>query len=271
MVHYTMTINKTTYAYSISGAMEGEPLVLLHGFTGTKSTWRDFLSRTKGKYRILTIDLPGHGNTVAKKKVTMNQFIVDLYELTRKIQFDTFHLLGYSLGGRTALSYALQYPTTIRTLILESASPGLKSEAERNKRIAWDKQLAEMIIEKGIKYFVTYWENIPLFSTQKRLDENIKTALRNERLSQSAIGLAQSLLGMGTGRQTSNWDQLLKIRFPLLLIVGQLDEKFVQINQAITKKVKTSTLQKVHDAGHAIHIEQREKFAKIVMDYIDKY
>lgn len=265
---YYKTIDGTTYAYTVQG--EGIPLVLLHGFTGTKETWQHFILMTRGKYRILTIDLPGHGSTVAKKKVSMDQIVHDLYHLTRYVQFDQFHLLGYSLGGRTALSYALQYPETIQSLILESASPGLKTEAEREERIAWDKQLAEMIIDKGLKQFVAYWENIPLFASQKALDEAVKTEVRNERLSQSAIGLAQSLLGMGTGKQTPLWNNLASIQFPLLLIVGAIDKKFIDINEAIAKEVKTSTLHVVEGAGHAVHVEQKEIFAKIVMNYIDK-
>lgn len=262
------TIDGTSYAYTIEG--DGTPLVLLHGFTGRKETWKHFISEIDGNYRILTIDLPGHGSTVAKKKVTMDQFVKDLYELTRDLEFDSFHLLGYSLGGRTALSYALHYPETIESLVLESASPGLKTAKERKERIAWDKQLAEMIIEKGLKQFVAYWENIPLFASQKALDERVKMEVRGERLSQSAIGLAQSLLGMGTGAQRSWWDQLKTIQFPLLLIVGSLDEKFIHINEAIAEEVKTSKLEVVEGAGHAVHLEQKEMFAKIVMSFVNK-
>src|SRR5699024_5283755 len=249
MTNY-QTINGTTYAYSLEG--EGKPLVLLHGFTGTKETWRQFIEFTKRTYRILTVDLPGHGQTVAKQKVTMEQFTEDLYELTRSVQFHTFHLLGYSLGGRSALSYALHYPETIRSLVLESAAPGLEAEDERQQRIEADKRLAEMIIEKGLKHFVAYWENIPLFASQKQLSEETKLAIRNERLSQSAIGLTQSLLGMGTGAQPSWWAHLVTIQFPVLLIVGLFDEKFVEINKAIATEVTTSTLHIVEGAGHAV-------------------
>ncbi|HZW69171.1 MAG TPA: 2-succinyl-6-hydroxy-2,4-cyclohexadiene-1-carboxylate synthase [Pseudogracilibacillus sp.] len=268
MTHYK-AIDGTTYAYSLEG--KGEPLVLLHGFTGTKETWQYFIEEKKSNYRILSIDMPGHGKTVAKQKVTMEEFVEDLHHLTRHLQFHSFHLLGYSFGGRSALSYALRYPDTIRTLILESASPGLATAEERENRMAKDKLLAEMIIEKGLKHFVAYWENIPLFATQKQLSEAEKMAIRNERLSQSAIGLAQSLLGMGTGVQASNWKELSSINFPLLLMVGSLDQKFVEINEAMAKEVETSELHLVEGAGHAIHVEFKAKFVKIVSDYIEKY
>lgn len=264
------TIGQTTYAYSMVGNEDGEPLVLLHGFTGTKETWQQFIKQAGATYHIVTIDLPGHGRTVAKERVTMEQFVDDLHELTRYIRLYTFHLLGYSLGGRSALSYALRYPKTIQSLILESSSPGLRTEEERDERIAADKKLAEMIVNKGLQYFVAYWEDIPLFATQKRLDEATKKAIRHERLSQSEAGLAQSLLGMGTGAQPSWWEDVKAITFPLLLIVGALDEKFIDINEKIAEKVQTSKLHVVADAGHAVHIEKNAEFAQVVLDYIDK-
>lgn len=270
MTKYKM-IGQTTYAYAIEGNQDGEPLVLLHGFTGTKRTWQQFIAQASKTYRIITIDLPGHGRTVAKNRVTMEQFIDNLYELTRSIQLDTFHLLGYSLGGRSALSYAIRYPETIQSLILESASPGLRTEKERFERIAADKKLAEMIMTRGLPHFVAYWENIPLFASQKRLDEAVKAAIRHERLSQSGMGLAQSLLGMGTGAQPSWWKALKAITFPVLLIVGALDSKFVDINKQMAKEIKTSTLHVVTGAGHAVHIERNDEFAQIVLDYIDKH
>lgn len=264
------TINDTTYAYSVEGPREGSPLLLLHGFTGTKNTWGPFIDELGNTYRIVTIDLPGHGQTVANKRVTMEQFIDDLYVFTRHIQLDSFHLLGYSLGGRSALSYALRYPKTIRSLILESASPGLRTEEERNARIEADKQLAEMIVTRGLQHFVTHWESIPLFNSQKRLDNVVQKAIRHERLSQSAEGLIQSLIGMGTGAQESWWDHLSTISFPTLLLVGALDKKFVDINEQITEKIKTSTLRIVNDAGHAVHIEKIAEFTQIVRNFIDK-
>lgn len=263
------TIQDVTYAYSIEG--EGEPLVLLHGFTGTKETWNTVKKYISGRrFNILTIDLPGHGLTVAKRKVSMEQFAHHLKELTESLGLETFHLLGYSLGGRSALSYTMYYPETIRSLILESASPGLKTKSEREQRILQDKRLATMMTSKGIEHFVSYWENIPLFESQKRLPKEIRHEVRQERLSQLAIGLAQSLLGMGTGVQTPWWDSLPNIEFPVLLVVGSLDEKFKQINEEMVKNLAKGTLCIVNNAGHAVHLEQVEKFVKIVMEYIEK-
>lgn len=259
-------INGTSYAYSIKG--EGETIVLLHGFTGRKETWNEFMTHIGENYQFVTIDLPGHGQTKTNRTVTMNEFVDDLYEFFRLLNIDSFHLLGYSLGGRSALSYAMKYQKSLKSLILESASPGLKTEKERQARIVLDETLVELLKSKGLTHFVSYWENIPLFRTQKSLPESKQEQVRNERLSQTAEGLIQSLRGMGTGAQSSWWENLHTLKIPVLLIVGSLDEKFIRINHEMNRLMKNSLLQIVEDAGHAVHLEQVEKFVKIVKEYI---
>ncbi|MFP3499098.1 alpha/beta fold hydrolase, partial [Pseudomonas sp. SIMBA_059] len=84
-----------------------------------------------------------------------------LHELFNELQLSNFTLLGYSLGGRVALSYVAKYPDEIKHLILESASPGLKTEQERQARRNSDEKLANEILQNGLQSFVDKWENIP--------------------------------------------------------------------------------------------------------------
>lgn len=86
------------------------------------------------------------------------------------------------------MSFAALYPERVEKLLLESASPGLETTDEQLARQAKDKTLAEMIRDKGIDTFVSYWENIPLFRTQDRLSQQAKTAIREERLAQDPGG-----------------------------------------------------------------------------------
>lgn len=262
----TVKIADATYAYIDIG--EGEPLVLLHGFTGSKEAWEKHMQTFAKRYRVIAIDLPGHGETRSNEPRTMALFAQDLHEILQRLELSPVHLLGYSLGGRAALSYAINFPGNIRSLILESASPGLMTEAERKARQKQDDQLARLLLDEGIEAFVHYWENIPLFETQKALPKNVQTSIRNGRLQQSEEGLACSLRYMGTGTQPSWWSKLHTCNFPVLLVAGALDKKFVKINQAMHDQLKHARLEIVADAGHAVHIEQDEKFDTIVMEFL---
>jgi len=263
-----ITIDDATYAYSVQG--KGDVLVLFHGFTGSRKTWKHFVSLWSKHFTVMTIDLPGHGETICKTPRTMEHFCADFKQILTKLQIETCHLLGYSLGGRTALSFAMYYPKCVQSLILESASPGLRTEKERTIRRKNDERLAMRIKREGLHSFVSFWENIPLFETQKQLPQNVREKIREERLNQSEEGLAASLLQMGTGAQPSWWSKLEQLTIPTFLIAGENDSKFVRINETMEKMMPFAQLSIIKNAGHAVHVEQVEIFAKIVMEFLNK-
>lgn len=263
-----LAINDAVYGYEEKGV--GESLILLHGFTGTKSTWKKQMDYFSDYFHTIAIDLPGHGETETKQPKTMESFARDLQAIIGKLQLHSFHLLGYSLGGRAALSYAIYCPGNIRSLLLVSASPGLKAQSERLERKKSDAILADKLIVDGIESFVDYWENIPLFKSQQSLAKEVRRAIRTERLSQSEQGLADSLRYMGTGSQESWWNKLSTLNFPVALIVGEWDKKFISLNKQMEKKMKNASFYEIPCAGHAVHLEQAEKFATIVMEYINQ-
>ncbi|GAB3047474.1 2-succinyl-6-hydroxy-2,4-cyclohexadiene-1-carboxylate synthase [Virgibacillus ainsalahensis] len=260
------SINDASYWYEIHG--EGRPVVLLHGFTGSSSTWTDFISMLQNNFKIISIDLPGHGKTKTPTPKSMEACCHDLKELVHYIQLEKFHLLGYSLGGRTALSFAMLYPEAIQSLILESASPGLATKKERQERIEKDEQIAKRIENEDLEEFVNFWEKLPLFDTQKKLPRRIQRNIRHQRLAQTKEGLAQSLRNMGTGVQPCWWHQLESISNPVLLLVGEHDHKFTNINKNMEKDLKNARFEIVENVGHAIHVEKTEVFGKLVMEFI---
>ncbi|MBC5638184.1 2-succinyl-6-hydroxy-2,4-cyclohexadiene-1-carboxylate synthase [Ornithinibacillus sp. BX22] len=259
-------IRDASYWYEVYG--EGEAIVLLHGFTGSTNTWNQFIETYQHQFKIIVIDLPGHGQTLTPSITSMEQCCHDIHVLLNEIGIQQFHLLGYSMGGRTALSYSMFYPEQLTSLILESASPGLSSEEDRNNRKANDENLVQKIEREGVRAFVDFWENIPLFQSQKALPPKVKEAIRQERLGQSKEGLALSLRGMGTGSQPSWWTNLATFQKPVLLIVGELDDKFIRINQKMCEYLPNSEMRIVKKVGHAIHVEEPFIFGTIVKEFI---
>lgn len=260
------TKGSTSYWYEIEG--EGEPVVLLHGFTGSSGTWSDFVREWKDEFQLLTIDLPGHGNSIHGQPVTMEACCADLVSLIEDLGFEKVHVIGYSMGGRTALSFAVYHPEKLLSLTLESASPGIKNEQERVDRSYRDEQLAKRIEQDGMEAFVDFWENIPLFQTQKNLPADTRQNIRHERLSHSADGLAMSLRYMGTGKQPSWWNRLEELEVPILLLAGAYDEKFIKMNKSMANLTPRADLTIIEKAGHAIHVEQPQIFGKIVSGFL---
>lgn len=246
-------------------------IVLLHGFTGSTKTWYHVVKQVPAEFRIIAVDLIGHGQSDAPEEVmkySMQSQTELLEALFQHLQLEKFYLLGYSMGGRVALSYAVRYPHRIEQLLLESASPGLTLEEERSARKRADEALAEKIMQNGVPSFVEKWGNIPLFASQKQLPQKVQQEIREERLSQRAIGLANSLRGMGTGVMPTLWKALTTLDMPVTLITGALDEKFIKLNEQMVKLLPQATHMTIPKVGHAIHVENPTKFATIVKETI---
>lgn len=257
-------VDDARYHVTIQG--EGPPVVLLHGFTSTGKTWEAITNDLKLNFTVIVIDLPGHGKTVTPDR-TMDECCTDLAFLLQSLHYTRVHMVGYSMGGRIALSLANRYPELILSLILESASPGLHTEKERFERKSKDDKLARKIEEEGIRSFVSFWEKLPLFASQKILPEESRARIQAERLSQKEAGLAMSLREMGTGSQTSLWNKLETIDIPIMLIVGALDHKFVAINKEMQKFLPDASLVIVEDAGHTVHIERPNRYTKVIKQF----
>ena len=127
------------------------PLVLLHGFTQTRQSWRRTATALGSRYRAITPDLPGHGQA-ALRTPSFDAVTAYLRALAPR---EPFTLAGYSMGGRIALHAAFTLP--LDRLILIGASPGLQDPQEREQRKQADEQLANKIEAIGVEAFAREW------------------------------------------------------------------------------------------------------------------
>jgi 2-succinyl-6-hydroxy-2,4-cyclohexadiene-1-carboxylate synthase len=265
------SVNKARYYFQMEG--RGEPLVLLHGFTGSCESWTGLVPTFASQCLVIRIDLLGHGRTAAPTSAArygMAQIADDVSALISQVARPPVHLLGYSMGGRLALHLALTRPALFKTSILESASPGLKTEAERQERIEQDTRLALSIEQGGIASFINRWEQLPLFASQASLSPSLRQKLRDQRLRNNATGLANCLRGMGTGAQPSLWSRLTELHMPLLLLAGGLDHKFADLARQMACEAPDVQLHIVPGAGHAIHLENPGAFEQLVLRFISQ-
>ncbi|WP_163526705.1 2-succinyl-6-hydroxy-2,4-cyclohexadiene-1-carboxylate synthase [Halobacillus ihumii] len=263
-----MYIKLTHRTYWIDDEGEGLPVLMLHGFTGSSRTFAKVRELLPGSIRSICIDMPGHGYTGVVGTLTVEQFAADVVEILEHLQLSAVDVLGYSMGGRAALSFAMLYPEWTNKLILESASPGLADPDEQMARRTKDQGIIDKITNEGLQKFVHYWENIPLFESQKQLSAEDISLLKEERLRQNPHGLIQSLQGMGTGQQPSWWEKLSDLPAEVLLVAGEWDDKFISINKEMDHRLSESTLVIVENSGHTVHLEKPKFFAKTVEDFV---
>jgi len=152
----------------------------------------------------------------------------------------------------------------VRALVLESASPGIEDDRERSRRAQTDDALAERILRDGVPAFVEEWEHQPLLALADHVPDHVRAAQRAERLLNNPPGLANSLRGMGAGRQTPLWSRLGALRMPVSLVVGAHDTRYRQIAARMQLVLAHAEINVVEAAGHTVHVDQAFEFARLV-------
>ena len=257
---------------NFDAAASGSPLLMLHGFTGSRQAWQGIPEQLGAEIRPVLVDLIGHGQTSAPDdpdRYQIKHAVEDIVALLDHLEIEQTALLGYSMGGRVALHLALAHPDRVSVLILESASTGIDDPAERRKRRLADEQQAEAIERDGLESFIDYWESIPLFRSQHSMPVLTRRRQRELRLSQSPTGLANSLRGMGAGAMAPVTSRLIAFPVPVLYLAGEYDEKYRAIGEQLASTVPDGRYVEIPGAGHTIHLEQPEAYVGVVQRFLE--
>jgi len=231
-------------------------LVLLHGFTQTRQSWRRTTAALGGRRRVLAPDLPGHGQAAARPAS-----FPACAAYVRALGGERFALAGYSMGERIALHAAVALGDRVDRLVLVGASPGIADPAERAARRAADDALADRVEAIGVEAFAREWAALPLWEGQP---ERVAAAAHADRLRNTPEGLAAALRGLGTGVMEPLWDALPSLRVPVTLVVGERDEKFRAIAERMAAALPRAELVTIAGAGHAAQLEQPEAVAGLL-------
>ena len=233
------------------------PLVLLHGFTQTRQSWRRTVAAVGGRYRALAPDLPGHGLAAERRPASFAACAA----YVRALADGPCVVAGYSMGGRIALYTALVLPDVVERLVLVGASPGIADAGEREARRRSDEALAERIEAIGVEAFAAEWGAQPLFAGQ---EERVAAAAHADRLRNTASGLAAALRGLGTGVMPPLWGRLGELAIPVVLVAGERDAKFRAIAERMAAALPDARVEVVGGAGHAVQLERPEAVAALV-------
>lgn len=242
--------------------------VVLHGFTGSAKAMAPLTSRLSGP--VLALDLPGHRPGPISENpddYTMAATLAGVVWATAHL--GPFALVGYSLGGRVALHFALTHPDRVTALALIGTRAGIDDPAGRAYRIAADEALADRIESAGIEWFADFWADRPLFATQRqRLSLDQLAELRAQRMGCDPRGLAHSLRGIGAGAVEPVSCRLGELSMPCALIVGADDAKFAAIAEAMAPAIPRADVITVSGAGHAAHLEAPDATADAVIQCV---
>lgn len=270
--HLVPTADGTTIAVrELAGS--GSLIVALHGFTGNGATMQPLIERVRGPRPALLVDIVGHGASDAPEHLEpyeMSSVVDQVLSVIGQREPATVHLLGYSMGGRVAMSMAARAPWYFASVTTLSATAGIADPAERAARHEADLALAQRIENDGVEAFAEWWLSLPLFEPLvASLEENELAATLAQRRANTARGLANSVRRTGTGAMAPVWDRLGSLRSPFLAVAGGLDERYVEIAERMAEAAPFGRTAVVPGAGHAVHVENPGEVSRLLRDFLE--
>ena len=239
-------------------------IVALHGFTGESADFGPLREHLAEGVTLHAPDFPGHGARRHQRNLRDYSIEAHLELITEAATTPQITLLGYSLGGRLALHWAVAHPERVARLILIGASPGLATATEREERRLADATLADFIRTRGLDAFFKYWHNQTFFQPLLKLPSGRLDPILARRHRNDPEGLALSLDNVGTGTLPSLWPRLKELRCTVDLVTGEHDEKFTRLAREMGAHLPKARLSVIENTGHAVHLERPEDVAMLL-------
>ncbi len=243
-----------------------KPIVLLHGYLESLEVWDDFVRRlTRDGYRVITLDLPGHGISEVVGEVHSMEFLADtVAALLAKIGVEKCTLVGHSMGGYAALAFAKKYPERLSGLVLFHSVPGADTEEKKENR---RREIA--LIRAGKKELLARTSPEKGFAEEnrKRLADEID-ALGEQVMLTEDEGIVALLNGM-IEREDMN-EMLRRLEAPVLFIFGKGDGYIgPETAEAMIRNHPQAQVVWLEHSGHMGFVEEPDAAAKALEAFVE--
>ncbi len=251
---------------------EGDPLLLLHGFTGSKLDFHDQLGWFTDAHRVLAPDQRGHGessNLGRADAYTFDILVEDLTGYLDALDVQRCHLLGHSMGGMVAMRFALRHPERLKSLILmDTAAEPLTIFPQ-----ALREQLAKDVRANGCASRVKMMREMPLSDAQKRGVEFLgsdehwrRIELKLSQMDPEAwVALADDM-----ANQKSLVPDLAALKMPTTIIVGEHDTPFVEPSARMAKAIPNARLETIPLAAHSPQYENAAVWRRAIEKHLER-
>lgn len=234
---------------------EGIPIVLLHGYLLSLDIFNEFAGELAVKYRVVSIDLPGHGKSDVIADIhDMHLMAESVDAVLKSIEIDKFILVGHSMGGYITLAYLNAYPDKLIGFSLFHSTPFADND---EKKINRDRE-CELVLS-GKKEAVSS-VSIPKMFADDNLEKFKDDIIRAKEIAMNTAdnGIVAMLQGMK--ERPERLDLLKETKIPFLLVLGKKDNyiSYDDISQKLVGKASFTKLV-LENSGHIGYIEEKEK------------
>ncbi|MBW2092643.1 MAG: alpha/beta hydrolase [Deltaproteobacteria bacterium] len=257
--------------YELSG--EGDALVLIHGFSDNLTMWYNQVPVFSEKHKVLTCDVRGHGLTETPEgDYSMDLFADDLYALMEALEIKKACVLGYSMGGRIGLEFALKYPEMTTGLVFANSGiigPDIQPTPEQVAEMMERRQQMVDLIQTGdIEAIADAMAERSLSSGFRDKVPAVFERYKEVKLKNDPKHYLPLMQAMT--QAMANPPDLTQLKCPALIIAGEHDSFMaVDVAKSMEKSIKDATVC-ILPTGHAAAVEAPEAFNRAVLDFMSK-
>jgi len=249
--------------YSDSGT--GYPVILLHGYLESSEVWNGFEKRLAGSFRVISVDLPGHGHSDIFGEAHTMEFMADVIkDLLDKLNIKKVFMTGHSLGGYVALAFLELYPGYLSGYCLFHSQPFADTPE------ALEKREREILIVKAGRKELMYTENVTRMFSTLNLEKFSEALHRSKEIASQLPGEGIIAVLKGMMQRPSRLSYMEEGRVPCLWILGKTDN-YIPCDQ-IQAKVnmpENASVVVLKNSGHMGFIEEEERSFQLVKEFIE--
>ncbi len=244
----------------------GKPLIILHGLFGSLNNWRTMSKRFGEHFKVYALDQRNHGASPHSNVSSYEVMVEDLHDFVQRRGISSFHLLGHSMGGKTAMQFAVRFPEKTNSLIVVDIAP-------RTYRSKHDEILDALCAL-----------NVRKFSSRKEVDAALSWKIREAAVRQFLLTnlkrdedgkffwrINLKALRRNYGEIVKGLDTQREFTKPTLFITGGKSSYVTIKDRKLIKRIfphsKTITIAR---AGHWVHAEAPEEFSEIVLEFLER-
>ncbi|HTG95506.1 MAG TPA: alpha/beta fold hydrolase [Pyrinomonadaceae bacterium] len=255
-------INNIDITYDDTGS--GPAVVLIHGYPFNRSMWAEQVSALADSYRVVTLDLRGHGESESSTGAsTMKLMAQDVAALMDELQIDRAVIGGLSMGGYVTLAFYQLFAERVEKLLL--ADTRAQADTEEAKATRGDQ--VQQIQADGMTGIVTAMLPKLLSPETVSKQPEIVKRVRDMMMHTSPEGAIGALRGMA--EREDQTERLSQINVPALIVVGKEDPITpVADSQKMHERIAGSQLVVIENASHVSNIEQSEQFNRALREFL---
>jgi pimeloyl-ACP methyl ester carboxylesterase len=256
-------LQKKNINYTDEGT--GKVIVLLHGFTESLKIWTGFSTQLSKKYRVITLDLPGHGKSDCIGKVHTMDAMADLiYAVLKKLKVGKCLMVGHSMGGYVTLAFAAKYPKMLKGFVLFHSHCFPDNSAEQENR---DRTIA-IVSQDKFSYVAQFIPSLFPVEVHKKFSKQIERLIQRASKMEKE-GVVAALEGMKIRKDQS---ELLKsTTLPVLFILGLKDSRapVARLWEMIAMPAVSEVLI-LRECGHMGYLEAPEEALEAIAGFARK-